>query len=583
MTLRPSFFRAAPRRAILESLLVGLLLWAIFLPLHNAFTSTPSQALIILIASSLPVCLCTIRLTPQPGKWWQQCLTEGLIICYTSCLLGVLDTFCSFLLIGRFSSYLWTPFYKFPLYIISGIIANAMLFIALRGSIRLLLLWNHLRRTQLLWSLTHAHVMLVALAAGLMILLIEGIFIINSLSFPRSSNISLLLPVTIVLVVLSIIALVAVIPPSVLFSSIVMRKTTSRIKSLATATSALRQGNYRVRVPVVGEDEVAQLQADFNAMATTLEQTMQQLRTERDTVSGLLLANRQLVATVSHELRTPVATLRSYLETTLLHRETNLPPTLQHDLRVMENEVIRLQGLIEDLFTLSRASVGKLTLRCEPTDIGLLVRRLVDARAILAWQSSRVEVVAHISPVLPYALVDAARMEQVLQNLLHNAVRHTPPGGIVAVVVAANENELVLEVKDTGEGISPADLPHIWERFYQGNGTRQSGGAGLGLALVKELVEAMHGTISVASAPGTGTCFTIHLPQASATTPIISGVYEPAKVGTDLSCPCNIPPTISSAHEPGEQKEEVPEQPPLDVLKSPPSDVSMQTFQSIQR
>ena len=560
MMLRPFFFRATPRRAILESLLVGILLWAIFLPLHNTFASTPSQALVILIASSLPVCLAVIRLTPQSGKWWQQCMAEGLIICYASCLLGVLDIFCTFLMIGRLSTYVWTPFYKFPAFIIVGIIANAMLFIALRGGLRFLLLWNRLRHTQLLWSLTHAHVMLVALGAGLMILLIEGIFVLNSLSFPRSSNLSLLLPVTIVLVVLSIIALVAVIPPSVLFSYVVMRKTTSRIKSLATATSSLRRGDYHVRVPIVGEDEVAQLQADFNAMAITLEQTMQQLRTERDTVSGLLQANRQLIASVSHELRTPVATLRSYLETTLLHSETNLPPALHHDMRVMENEVIRLQRLIEDLFILSRASVGKLTLRCEPTSLGPLVQRIVNTRAPLAWQSSRVEVVAHIQPALPHALVDATRLEQVLQNLLHNAVRHTPPGGIVAVEVTVSENQLVLEVKDTGEGIAPGDLPHIWERFYQGNGTRQSGGAGLGLALVKELVEAMHGTITVASTSGAGTCFTIRLPQSNETMPIIPSVYEPEQ-----------------------QKEVDSEQSRLDALKSIPPDESMQIFHSTQR
>jgi signal transduction histidine kinase len=250
-------------------------------------------------------------------------------------------------------------------------------------------------------------------------------------------------------------------------------------------------------------------------MAANLERAMCQLQGERDTVAGLLQARRELIVSVSHELRTPMATLRGYLETTLNHWEDIPPATLQHDLQVMEDEVIRLQALVEDLFTLSRAEVGRLTLRCEATDVGMLVKRIVDARAPLAWRASRIEVAADVPGNVPPALVDASRLEQVLQNLLHNAVRHTPPGGIVAVALAAGANSIALQVKDTGEGIAPVDLPHIWERFYQASSqrTRTSSSAGLGLALVKELIEAMGGSVSVDSVVGEGSCFTIHLPQ----------------------------------------------------------------------
>lgn len=257
---------------------------------------------------------------------------------------------------------------------------------------------------------------------------------------------------------------------------------------------------------------------------------MQQLREERDTVAGLLQAWRQLIVGVSHELRTPVATLRSCLETALMHWDTNPPATLHHDLHIMENEDTRLQGLIEDLFTLSRAEVGKLTLRCEPTSIGALVQSIVDARIPLAWQLSRVEIVAHIPPSLPDALVDAGRLEQVLQNLLHNAVRHTPLGGIVAVEVTTDANALIIEVKDTGEGIAADDIPHIWERFYQVNGTHRSGGAGLGLALAKELVEALSGTITVASMPGEESCFTMRFSGVGGMKPTRSCKQEQEQV-----------------------------------------------------
>jgi len=132
----------------------------------------------------------------------------------------------------------------------------------------------------------------------------------------------------------------------------------------------------------------------------------------------------------------------------------------------------------------------------------------------LAWQGGKVEVVAQVAPDHPLALADARRLEQVLQNLLHNAIRHTPPGGIVAVVVAAESAALVVQVRDTGEGIAAADLPHIWERFYRADHARQrvGSGTGLGLALVRALTEAMGGTVAVDSVRGDGACFTLRLP-----------------------------------------------------------------------
>jgi signal transduction histidine kinase len=314
---------------------------------------------------------------------------------------------------------------------------------------------------------------------------------------------------------LTIIAMLVVIPPSALFSFIVIRRTTRRLKTLTEATATLRKGNYAVRVPVIGEDEVAQLQNDFNVMAADLESTLRELRNERDTVSGLLAARRELIASVSHELRTPMATLRSYLETTLVHWEQASPPTLQHDLQIMENEVIRLQTLVEDLFTLSRAEVGKLTLRCKPTDVGKLVQSIADTGAALGWQSSRIEVVADIPCQAPSVMVDPTRLEQALHNLLHNALRHTAPGGIVALVVAEEKESVIIQIKDTGEGIAPEDLPHIWQRFYQSESARNgaNSGVGLGLALVKELIEAMNGSVAVESTMGEGSCFTIRLPR----------------------------------------------------------------------
>lgn len=162
------------------------------------------------------------------------------------------------------------------------------------------------------------------------------------------------------------------------------------------------------------------------------------------------------------------------------------------DLAVIGRETQRLEELVEDLFTLSQAEVEHLNLQIQPTDVGDVLQRLVSVYAPLAWEQSRVEVVAQTEEGTS-ARVDEARLEQIITNLLRNANRHTPPGGIVAVVLSDVDQWVQVEVRDTGEGIAPADLPHIWERFYRGKaGTPSQGsGAGLGLTLVKELTEAM--------------------------------------------------------------------------------------------
>ncbi len=304
-------------------------------------------------------------------------------------------------------------------------------------------------------------------------------------------------------------------PPIALFSYLFVRPTTRRIETLAQAASALRAGNYALRVNVVGEDEVARLQADFNAMAAELEHTMQELQHERDTVSALFQERRDLIANVSHDLRTPVATIRSYLESTLANLDEQPSTALRQDMQVMEHQTIRLQALIDDLFTLARVEVDKLEIRCVPTDIVLCTQRIVNAFASLAWRKNKVEVIIEAGSSIPYALTDSSRLEQVLQNLLHNAVRHTPPGGIVIVTIDAPTNMVRLQVKDTGEGIAPDKLPHTWNRFYRGEsaGIQGENRTGLGLAIVKELTEAMQGTVSVASIEGQGTCFTLCLPR----------------------------------------------------------------------
>jgi signal transduction histidine kinase len=310
---------------------------------------------------------------------------------------------------------------------------------------------------------------------------------------------------------------VIVLPLGALVSWLVLRPTTRRLRDLTAATASLRAGNRRARVDVEGEDEVATLQADFNAAAADLEQLIDDLESERDTVGRLLTARRELLTAVSHELRTPVATLRAYLDASLEHWDGTPPATLRRDLEVMDREAVRLQRLIEDLFDLSRAEIENLRLSLKPLEIAPILRRAVDATRQLSADRSRIELVLDVPDGLPEVLADEGRLEQVVRNLLGNAVRHTPPGGVVRVSAEPADGMVAIAVEDTGEGIEPAELDRIWERFYRTDSARDRdhGGAGLGLALVKELTEAMGGRVEAASTPGTGSRFTVWIPTAA--------------------------------------------------------------------
>jgi signal transduction histidine kinase len=307
----------------------------------------------------------------------------------------------------------------------------------------------------------------------------------------------------------SIFALVS----SSLVAYLLSRPLVTRLERLGRAAEALAAGDLSQRVDD-GPDEVGQLARRFNSMACDLERTLGELRGERDRVAGLLDERRQLVASTSHELRTPVATVRGYLESAL-GRGDELPIGMHSDLETMQRELLRLQQLIDDLFALSQAAVGRLSLRLEPTDTGAVVRRLVETTAPLAWRQRRVQVLAEVADDAPTARADDQRLEQVVSNLLGNAIRHTPPGGLVAAAVSGEPGAVRVDVRDTGEGIAAEDISHVFERFFRGRSQNGEAGAGLGLALVKELTEAMGGSVEASSTPGEGSVFTVRLPRAS--------------------------------------------------------------------
>lgn len=285
------------------------------------------------------------------------------------------------------------------------------------------------------------------------------------------------------------------------------RSVGGRIRDVSKAAESLAAGSLESRAPVRGEDEVASLARSFNQMAERLQETMVSLEGERARAVGLLDANRQLVANVSHELRTPVALIRGQVEA--LDEDAPGNPRIEMALR----ETGRLETLVSDLFQLASAEAGALRLVLRAVDLASLVRESVEPLVEPARREASVAVAIE-APAAVTAMADRERLARVIQNLVRNAVRHVPEGGMVRVAVAAEPSAAVVSVSDTGGGIPSEDLPLVFERFYRGESSRNrdSGGAGLGLAMAKEFVEAMGGAISVVSPPGEGATFTVSLP-----------------------------------------------------------------------
>jgi signal transduction histidine kinase len=312
----------------------------------------------------------------------------------------------------------------------------------------------------------------------------------------------------------AIFVVILVLPIALGVGYMLARRITRRLERLTAATGDLAAGNFDQRLEIDGQDELGRLSSDFNRMAARLEERERALADAAARAENLLRANKRLVADVSHELRNPLATLRGYLEALEQSHGSKLPAT---DLQVIRNETQRLTTLVEDLFTVARAEAQQLPLSITSVDVGALARELATTMAPLARREREIELITDIPSDLPLALADQTRIEQVLRNLVQNALRYTPPGGIIVITARAEAENVMLSVADTGAGIAPDELALVFERFYRGDSsrTRETGGAGLGLSLVKELVTAMGGTVHAESALGRGSVFSVTLRKSA--------------------------------------------------------------------
>lgn len=270
---------------------------------------------------------------------------------------------------------------------------------------------------------------------------------------------------------------------------------TRSLRKLREAASEIGLRDLSGRVPAEGKDEIADLGRSFNRMCDRLEAE------ER--------SRRQLLADVAHELRHPLAVMKGHLDL-LQEGKAELD---QEALLPLQDEVIRLTRLVGDLRDLSLAEVGGLSLRLAPVDVGSLVEGLLGNMEPVA-QAKGIELRAEVMPGLPPVEADYDRIRQVVVNLVANALMYTPAQGQVQLSAAQQGDRIEIRISDTGPGIDPEDLPHVFDRFYRADKsrTRTTGGSGLGLAIVRSLVELHGGTVSVESKPGEGTCFTVSLP-----------------------------------------------------------------------
>ena len=286
-------------------------------------------------------------------------------------------------------------------------------------------------------------------------------------------------------------------------SYIIARNITTPLAKLITATERIRKGKLEQNVPITRNDEIGQLTQVFNQMSSELAAN------ER--------MRREFLANIAHELRTPLAIINGNLETML---DGVSKPTMEK-LFSMQEEVMRLTRLVKDLRDLSLAEVHQLELHKQQADINLLLQRAGEMLEPLL-EDKALSFNYNLAKSLPKINVDVDRINQVFYNVLINAIRYTNPHTEIKLITSLkakdDQNFVQIIIQDSGNGIFPEDLPHIFEHFYRSDKSRsrQSGGSGIGLSLAKQFVENHNGTIyaeNVSPAGGGGARIIINLPK----------------------------------------------------------------------
>jgi two-component system OmpR family sensor kinase/two-component system sensor histidine kinase BaeS len=264
---------------------------------------------------------------------------------------------------------------------------------------------------------------------------------------------------------------------------------------LTHVARSLAAGNLAQRVVVAGDDEMALLGQTFNRMVDSLQKAEE--------------SRRAMIADIAHELRTPLAVQQANLEAL---QDGIYPLTAENLVPLLEQNQLLIR-LVEDLRVLALADTGQLTLESTEIDLGALLQS-VAARFYPKASINQATIETLIQPDCPPIKLDPARIEQILTNLLSNALRHTPAQGKIEINMAHSATQAVVTVRDTGAGIPPEALPHIFERFYRAEKSRSriAGGSGLGLSIARQLAQLHGGDLTAANHPQGGAVFTLTLP-----------------------------------------------------------------------
>lgn len=308
---------------------------------------------------------------------------------------------------------------------------------------------------------------------------------------------------------LSLPSTLLLISAAVVVAMVIFYPARRRLRALEYAAQRLGAGELSARARQAGGDEIARVAAAFNRMAGELETRDAALRT-------FDALRRQMMADVSHELKTPLTAMRGYIETLRMPEVVLDADRRDRYYETIDRETRRLERIVKDLLDLARYEHGSVTLQRRVFDIERLFQNVVGRHERDA-HTKGVAIRIHVDPQADQVVADPDRIEQAIENLAGNALRHTPAGGTITLSATQSEGVATVSVSDTGAGISPAHLPHVFERFYKVDTARaaESAGSGLGLSIAKAIVERHGGTIRVTSQPGQ-TTFTIVLPQSGA-------------------------------------------------------------------